>query len=216
MDQTLKQRLVGVALLTALAVIFVPMLFDDPVEETGDATALDIPEFPAEFESSVVPLPLRPDHGVPLSEPVPETELAVERPPLAARPSETLSKEDKPAGEGATPEQEPAAGSAAVANPDPMAAPGPSSTIALRKPHGAPDRWFVQVGSFGREENATILRDKLRKKGYAAFLEIAESEVQGKVYRVKVGPEEDKPNAKKVRDKIKVDFGAKGIVIGAE
>lgn len=35
MDQDLKQRLVGAVVITALAAIFVPMLFDDPVDESG-------------------------------------------------------------------------------------------------------------------------------------------------------------------------------------
>ena len=35
MDQDLKQRLVGAVVITALAAIFVPMLFDDPIDESG-------------------------------------------------------------------------------------------------------------------------------------------------------------------------------------
>ncbi len=35
MEQELKQRLVGAIVITSLAAIFVPMLFDDPVDETG-------------------------------------------------------------------------------------------------------------------------------------------------------------------------------------
>lgn len=35
MDHDLKQRLVGAVVITALAAIFVPMLFDDPIDESG-------------------------------------------------------------------------------------------------------------------------------------------------------------------------------------
>lgn len=35
MTNDLKQRLVGAAVITAIAAIFLPMLFDDPVQETG-------------------------------------------------------------------------------------------------------------------------------------------------------------------------------------
>ncbi|WP_374090189.1 SPOR domain-containing protein [Methylomicrobium lacus] len=48
MDQELKQRLIGAAVVTALAAIFIPMLFDDPVDTSGQAVSeMTIPEVPA-------------------------------------------------------------------------------------------------------------------------------------------------------------------------
>ncbi|WP_305908229.1 SPOR domain-containing protein [Methylomarinum sp. Ch1-1] len=53
MDQELKQRLVGAVVITALAAIFIPMLFDDPVDETGKKiNELKIPELPERLQSS--------------------------------------------------------------------------------------------------------------------------------------------------------------------
>jgi len=47
MDQDLKQRLVGAVVITALAAIFVPMLFDDPVDESGKMISeIEIPNEP--------------------------------------------------------------------------------------------------------------------------------------------------------------------------
>jgi DedD protein len=47
MNQELKQRLIGAIVVTALAAIFVPMLFDDPIDNSGQSiTALNIPETP--------------------------------------------------------------------------------------------------------------------------------------------------------------------------
>lgn len=47
MDQDLKQRLVGAVVITALAAIFVPMLFDDPVDESGKIISeIQIPDEP--------------------------------------------------------------------------------------------------------------------------------------------------------------------------
>lgn len=59
MDQELKQRLIGAAVITALAAIFVPMLFDDPIDETGKSiNELKIPEIPAKVqEVDIMPLP---------------------------------------------------------------------------------------------------------------------------------------------------------------
>lgn len=51
MDQELKQRVVGAVVITALAAIFVPMLFDDPVDQTGKKiNELKIPELPTRLQ----------------------------------------------------------------------------------------------------------------------------------------------------------------------
>ena len=47
MDHELKQRIIGTVVVTALAAIFVPMLFDDPVDSSGKTvTELTIPQAP--------------------------------------------------------------------------------------------------------------------------------------------------------------------------
>ena len=59
MDQELKQRLIGAAVITALAAIFVPMLFDDPIDETGkNINTLKLPDLPEKTqEVDITPLP---------------------------------------------------------------------------------------------------------------------------------------------------------------
>jgi DedD protein len=52
MDHELKQRLIGAVVVTALAAIFIPMLFDDPVDNSGKTvTELTIPQAPADSAS---------------------------------------------------------------------------------------------------------------------------------------------------------------------
>ncbi len=72
--------------------------------------------------------------------------------------------------------------------------------------------WAVQVGSFGQEKNANALRDKLRKQGYASFVEriYSKSSVS---YRVRIGPELDRKKAEKLRDKLASNEKLKGIVV---
>jgi len=54
MNETLKQRIVGATVITALAAIFVPMLFDDPVSEADNYTSeLSLPQEP---ENDMQPL----------------------------------------------------------------------------------------------------------------------------------------------------------------
>lgn len=59
MDQELKQRLIGAVVVTALAAIFIPMLFDDPVDNSGrEVSELTIPDQPATaFEDTAGKLP---------------------------------------------------------------------------------------------------------------------------------------------------------------
>ncbi len=52
MDHELKQRLIGAVVVTALAAIFIPMLFDDPVDNSGKTvTELTIPQAPTDVTS---------------------------------------------------------------------------------------------------------------------------------------------------------------------
>jgi len=47
MDHDLKQRIIGAVVITALAAIFIPMLFDEPVDESGRTMSeLKIPPVP--------------------------------------------------------------------------------------------------------------------------------------------------------------------------
>jgi DedD protein len=47
MNQELKQRLIGAVVITALAAIFIPMLFDDPIDNSGQLVSeMAIPEAP--------------------------------------------------------------------------------------------------------------------------------------------------------------------------
>jgi len=56
MEQDLKQRLVGAVVITSLAAIFVPMLFDDPIDETGKMISeLSMPQVPEKAFDAKLP-----------------------------------------------------------------------------------------------------------------------------------------------------------------
>jgi DedD protein len=59
MEQELKQNLIGAAIITALAAIFIPMLFDEPVNDSGKSiNSLALPEIPAKVQDvEITPLP---------------------------------------------------------------------------------------------------------------------------------------------------------------
>lgn len=72
MEQDLKQRLVGAIVITSLAAIFVPMLFDDPIDETGKLISeLKIPDAPGKsLDADSASLPNSIDEVIKLPEPL--------------------------------------------------------------------------------------------------------------------------------------------------
>ena len=93
MDQELKQRLIGAVVVTALAAIFIPMLFDDPVDQSGQVVSeLVIPAAPVKAsEDAANKLPAnadevlaQPDQGLTQE----ETEATINE------PSDTIAQSD--------------------------------------------------------------------------------------------------------------------------
>jgi len=73
--------------------------------------------------------------------------------------------------------------------------------------------WVVQVGSFTREANAMVLRDRLREQDYAAFVE--EGEADGKpVWRVRVGPRPEETEAREMARELEAERGKPALVMG--
>ena len=73
-----------------------------------------------------------------------------------------------------------------------------------------PRAWVVQAGSFGAQDGAIALRDRLRGAGYPAFV----VEARGRrLYRVQVGPLIDERRAEETRAEVAVRFGVEPIVV---
>jgi cell division septation protein DedD len=72
--------------------------------------------------------------------------------------------------------------------------------------------WFVQVGSFGQEMNASGLGERLTAAGYQVQLQTVEL---GKkhAYRVLIGPSTSRAEAEKLAAKLKSGQQLKGMVI---
>jgi DedD protein len=194
MDEGAKRRLAGAAVLVALVVIFVPMLLDDD-ESDGLGEPILIPDAPevdvtdVEDEQELAPL---------LPEPETASGAATEPAPLPV-PSPPIESADRAADAG--PEPSPVA---------PDRAPSPAASGPKPVPPGAA-AWVVQVASVTAQGPARKLRDELRGKGYAAFIE--EAMVNGKrYYRIRVGPETDRGTADGVANRIQRETGAKPLV----
>jgi len=65
----------------------------------------------------------------------------------------------------------------------------------------APVRWYIQVGSFSKKENATSLWEGLRAQGLPASLDAVQT-TKGTTYRLRVGPELDAKKAAAMKAKL--------------
>lgn len=198
MDSTLKQRLIGGAVLAALAVIFLPMLLKGPDIKAPDAAEvpLSMPALPdQQFETRELPLGTldtrAPSGGV----------LGMD----TAQPTATTAQALPSAGESSQPSEPTTVSPTAVMKPDVPVVTSPttppSATLVPVVPPSATiagGNYAVTIGSFSNIENANALVAKLR----AARLPVTSEKIElnGKsTWRVRVGPYADRAAAEAAR-----------------
>lgn len=205
MDSTLKQRLIGAAVLAALAIIFLPMLLKGPDIRDPDAAAvpLTMPPTPGqEYETRELPL------TEPAGASGPGGVLGMERgPDPAPAPADVtgLPVPDQPPSAPAEPPSAAAEPTVAV----PPASPPVAAAVAA-------GNHVVTIGTFSNLSNATAVADKLR----AARLPVTADRVtvaSGPAMRLRVGPYADRAAAEAARLRAEAITGstAKIIVLDA-
>lgn len=194
----LKQRIIGALVLVSLAVIFVPMMFDEPHSER-ETSSIKIPEEP--------PFP-EVDMPEPETTEVPDYRI-IEEPENVAPAEPAQTAESEPTSEGPpqteiapAPEPEP------EAEPEPATVEEAGSAEFSRSLEGA---WVVQLGSFGSSENASRLRDRVREKGYSSHLQSV-SRGDAELTRVFSGPFAEKAEAEKAKQVLDKAFGLNSLV----
>jgi len=153
MNEILKQRIVGAIVITALAAIFVPMLFDDPVSDADSfSNELSLPQQPAN-----------------------NTDELLKSIPKTSR--EVLSR------------------------PKPAQIDLQAQTIKETIKKTNFKSFIIQVGSFSQQANANEFRNKLRRQKFSAYVDSI-SNKDGKLYRLRVGPELGKKIAQKTQKRL--------------
>lgn len=195
MDSTLKQRLIGAAVLAALAIIFLPMLLKGPDVREPDAAEvpLSMPATPSQdFETRELPLTvpdavppggalgMAPGSTPPTTpeQPVPDSAVAEVAPPNASDAGDAVVATPVPAAPVVAPPVAPVPVKPAV-----VEAPLPPAEAARV---GA-GRHVVNVGSFANLANANTLASKLRAAGLPVIAERV-SLAGGTAMRLRVGP----------------------------
>lgn len=193
-ESRFRTRVIGALVLVSLAVIFIPMILSGPNHPDMSYRGPAIPPEPdLKFSDKIIEAPAPAPASVP-----PERITVVE--------NGTADENEAEAARRATlPEIE-----TSIPAPEPAVAPPKSEDVAA-VPRAAP-AWAVQVGSFANKTSAFALRDKLRAKKFAAYVESVPT-AKGPVYRVRVGPELQQALAERLQARLAKDTGQKGIVV---
>jgi DedD protein len=198
MDQNIKNRLVGIIVIFALAVIFLPMILDGSGVRKENFQVIippppDVTSDP-EFDARIVELNAKVE-AIPELEQRFVDEVSSDNPPPA---------DSNNAAKGET-KAEPTA-----------AAPTSSDQIDSLPSKTGGDSWVLQVGSYQDRKKALVQRDKLRKSNIAAVF-IEQFDVDNKPsYRVRLGPFVNRDQAQVAQNKIKAKHNINGIIMTYE
>lgn len=214
MNEVLKQRLVGALILVALALIFWPIVFVEP-EDNSIAQPRPIPEPPAVSTEAIeapddAGLRASPEltEFVDSQEPDAQGNVSADGADYVVAEAE---EETGPVASGATGAapvavQEPAAATSAAGGRS--EAPQPLAMDA----DGVPVAWTLQVATVSSAEKADALRRRLLEKGEKAYVTTISS--GGKqLYRVSVGPKFERQELERIQEGINAEFGVKTMLV---
>jgi DedD protein len=212
MKYGMRERLSGAVILIALAVIFVPMLFDEPARREEPPEPVLTIEQPVEVERQDVPDPEPPESlgqiQFPTAPPGDETSGeeadAVENGTAAEPPEATASEPaEDPIAELAR------AADRRMAEQAEQSEQAPSSDDAS-PPSAVPEgEWAVQVGSFAESANVERLEAQLREQGFPVYHRPRDNDLT----TVYVGPYASSETGERVMSELKERSNIQGLLV---
>ena len=200
MNQGAKQRIVGTVVLLALALIFLPIIFDGEGSYQAPVSSR-IPDTPI---ISILPEPTQ-------SRPVIIGNVETIEPEVAATVSlieEVTELVEEPSVVIATAES--------VRDVEiTESAPVFSREVMQLSDAGLPQGWVVRLGSFSDSENARNLVTRLQDAGYKAYSRVMRSS-QEALTGVFVGPWLDRGQVNEYQQKLQEEFSLVGLVVRYE
>lgn len=185
---TLKQRVVGAFVIISLAVIFLPMIFDEPTIPQSNII-VPVPPRPA-FKVIEIEKPTKPEFQILEVDKVTQ-KVFVKQEQLVSQETLVNSKPEQASQEAVANEKIP-----------------PEQVIIKSKAKSTPEVehlpifknvWMVQLGTFSNTVNAYQLRDSLRKDGFDGHTKKIELSNGKPAVRVFTGPFVDKREAEKIK-----------------
>ena len=195
MRYTLKHRLIGAAVLAAVAVLLLPSFFKEK-KDYQVSTKSQIPARP-----NLIAEEFKPPQPVPNIEPAPAPETMFA--PTEAAPEQTVT---------ATVSSAAASSSASLAATKVPTTPVSSVAAMPLNQQGLPDAWVVQVGSFTSKEAANKLRDDLQADGQKAYVRTT-TNGNSSISRVYIGPKLDKNQALALKEEMDRRLKVKSMVM---
>jgi DedD protein len=200
LNQGAKQRIVGTVVLLALALIFLPIIFDGEGSYQAPVSSR-IPDTPI---ISILPEPTQ-------SRPVIIGNVETIEPEVAATVSlieEVTELVEEPSVVIATAES--------VRDVEiTESAPVFSREVMQLSDAGLPQGWVVRLGSFSDSENASNLVTRLQDAGYKAYSRVMRSS-QEALTGVFVGPWLDRGQVNEYQQKLQEEFSLAGLVVRYE
>jgi len=186
--ESVKHRLIGAAVLAAIAVLFLPSFFKDRQQYQVD-TSSHIPGRPSitavDFNE-----PTRPEGIEPA--PAPETMFVPDE-------AESIPAAQVPPAE--QPVVATAVTSSVQSSSSKAAATDASVPVIPLNTQGLPDTWVIQVASLSAQVAANKLRDQLQAEGHKAYVRAVPS-ANATIYRVFIGPKQDKSEALAIKSQL--------------
>jgi len=202
-NDILKQRLVGALILLALGVVFWPIIFVEPGEETVSGGRI-IPPPPAVNTQAIA---------------APKADELRRTPELESRAQ--AEREDAAREAARIAESRPVDKAAPVAAPKPEKKTdhktvAKTRTQAPEKPvidsEGVPVAWILQVASVSSTDKAEELRARLLKLGHKAYVKkIRRSDKV--LLRVYIGPKFERAQLDKIKAGVDAEFGVQSMVV---
>lgn len=206
MSDQIKNRVVGVIVLFALAIIFLPKIFDGEKQSQRQAF-VTIPDKPTHQQPDVSKIQLNKPPAVKQETVAPkqtESELVVTEKTVAEKVASEKAIQEKLSQQetGSEKVNEAAKQSTVVTS---------SANKIQPKPALKAEGWVIRMGSFGNPNNVNALVKKLRKQGFTAYSvpAVPRSGITNKVY---VGPELSKKKLQAMQPKLKKAFKEAGVI----
>jgi len=227
MERQLKERLVGAAVLIAVAVIMVPEMFSgsgsrDPVGNAATASDASASSDPGQVKTYRIELQHRDTASVSsesaaqVSPVVADTRAdaaAANTPPAPAPSAEAASSSSIPQASSSSSAARAARSASSVvpAIRESTASSASSHAQATPVASATPGGWSIQIGSFATESAAKQVQANVRSEGFSAYL--SSVTVGGKVWhRVRVGAYTDKDAAQTALSKLKRNYSQATVV----
>jgi len=234
-NEVVKNRIIGAAVITSIAAIFLPMFFDDTIEHSQQTKSeFNIPKSRLVKEMSVpttaaevISIKSKPNDVV-ISKQAAKVVFEETLQPLN-NDEQNIAAVDIASIAKTMEYNQPskAIKHAAVigSRPPPRFKLKPTNITGSRPParfkqkpastqstQASMKRWVIQLASFGKQANAIEFRDKLRNKGFTAYID-ANNSGSKTIYRIKVGPELNKSRALRNKRRIEKLYDINGLLL---